>query len=120
MPAHPLGFEKGSNASGAAGAVARLGNSVETESGPMNTAGEEFLTVEQLAWRLGWEPKTVRNKMGRIFKKGIHYAQAPGLPVLFKWSTVLELYDWKPEPVTSPALDTDRGLIPMARGYSMK
>ena len=60
----------------------------------MNTAGEEFLTVDQLAARLGLEPKTIRNKMGPIFKKGIHYAQAPGLPVLFKWSSVLELYDW--------------------------
>jgi hypothetical protein len=37
----------------------------------MSTAGEEYLTVEQLAQRLGWTPKTVQNKMGRngIFKK---------------------------------------------------
>jgi hypothetical protein len=83
-------------------------------------ATDDFITVEQLAARLGWSPKTVQNKMNVIFKKGIHYAQAPGLPVLFKWSAVLELYDWKPEPVTSPAPDTNRGLIPMARGYSMK
>ena len=81
---------------------------------------EEFLTVEQLAWRLGWEPKTVRNKMGGIFKKGIHYAHAPGLPVLFKWSAVLELYDWKPEPTVSPAPERNSESIPMARGYSMK
>ena len=33
MPANPLGFEKGRNSSGAAGAVARLGNSVETKPG---------------------------------------------------------------------------------------
>ena len=85
---------------------------------------EEYLTVEQLAQRLGWSPKTVQNKMGRggIFKKGIHFAQGPGLPVMFKWSAVLELYDWTPE-TPAPA---DKGIrdvqvsIPMARGYSMK
>ena len=86
----------------------------------MNMTGEEYLTVEQLAARLGWEAKTIRNKMGRngIFKKGLHYAEAPGLPVMFKWSAVLELYDWKPESTVSPAPESE--LIPMARGYSMK
>ena len=90
----------------------------------MNTAGEEFLTVEKLAARLGWEPKTIRNKMGRhgIFKRGIHYAEAPGLPVMFRWSAVLKLYDWSVEPTSA----NDSGIqnletsIPMARGYSMK
>jgi hypothetical protein len=88
---------------------------------------EEYLTVEQLAQRLGWTPKTVQNKMGRngIFKKGVHYAQAPGLPVMFKWSAVLELYDWTPEsaPTDDQPMNGEnkfQGLIPMARGYSMK
>jgi hypothetical protein len=85
---------------------------------------EEYLTVEQLAERLGWTPKTVQNKMSgkdAIFKKGIHYAQAPGLPVMFKWSAVLELYDWTPEkPVTISPAPANDGQIPMARGYSMK
>ena len=90
----------------------------------MNTAGEEFLTVEQLAARLGWEPKTIRNKMAPhgIFKRGIHYAEAPGLPVMFKWSAVLELYDWKPEsaPANDNGIQNLETSIPMARGYSMK
>lgn len=88
----------------------------------MKSEAEEYLTVEQLAARLGWEPKTIRNKMGRhgIFKRGIHYAEAPGLPVLFKWSAVLDLYEWNPKQATSPAPQTDRESIPMARGYSMK
>ena len=80
---------------------------------------EEYLTVEELARRLNWAPKTVRNKMGPrgIFKRGIHYAEAPGLPVLFRWSAVLTLYRW--ESGSAPA--TDAGVvIPMARGYSMK
>ena len=77
---------------------------------------EEYLTVEELARRLNYEPKTIRNKMGPrgIFKKGIHYSEAPGLPVLFKWSAVLALYNWDPaEPAQS-------NVIPMAGGYSMK
>jgi hypothetical protein len=91
----------------------------------MKSEAEEYLTVEQLAARLGWEPKTIQNKMGRngIFKKGIHYAQAPGLPVLFKWSAVLELYDWKPETSAAAEESGIKGVevsIPMARGYSMK
>ncbi len=89
----------------------------------MNTAGEEFLTIEQLAQRLGWEPKTVRNKMNSIFKKGIHYAQAPGLPVMFRWRAVLDLYDWTPDTATSAEGNGIKGVevsIPIARGYSMK
>jgi hypothetical protein len=64
---------------------------------------EEYLTVEQLAQRLGWSTKTIHNKMGPrgIFKRGIHYAHAPGLPVMFKWSAVLELYEWKTESADS-------------------
>jgi hypothetical protein len=78
---------------------------------------EEYLTVEQLAARLGWSPKTVRNKMapGGIFKKGVHYSEARGLPVLFRWSRVLALYPWADSP-TTPQEPT----IPMARGYEMK
>jgi hypothetical protein len=85
---------------------------------------EEYLTVEQLAARLGWSPKTVRNKMapGAIFKKGIHYSEAPGLPVIFKWSAVLKLYDWTPteDAPTGPGIRNVETLIPMARGYSMR
>jgi hypothetical protein len=57
-----------------------------------------------------------------IFKRGVHFAQAPGLPVMFKWSAVLELYDWTPESTQAdarPISAADRS-IPMARGYSMK
>jgi hypothetical protein len=90
----------------------------------MNGA-EEYLTVEQLADRLGWSPKTVQNKMGGIFKKGIHYAQAPGLPVLFRWSAILALYDWNTEPSPTPQTSVDKSprneaLISMTRQYSMK
>jgi hypothetical protein len=85
---------------------------------------EDFITIEELARRLGFEPKTIRNKMGRngIFKRGIHYAEAPGLPVMFRWSVVLELYDWTP--AKPQANDTEiqklETAIPMARGYTMK
>ena len=78
---------------------------------------EEYLTVEQIAARLGWTPKTVQNKMGPrgIFKKGVHFAEAPGMPVLFKWSAVVELYKWE----SGTAVSTEQS-IPMARGYEMK
>lgn len=89
----------------------------------MKSQAEEFLTVEQLAQRLGWKPKTIENKMSgkdAIFKRGIHFDSPPGMPTLFRWSAVLELYTWKtPEPAISPSLHTDDS-IPMARGYSMK
>jgi hypothetical protein len=92
----------------------------------MNAAtSEEFLTVEQLAQRLGWEPKTVQNKMSgknAIFKRGVHFAQASGLPVMFKWGAVLALYDWTPDssPAVRNAVHAADVVIPMARGYSMK
>ena len=80
---------------------------------------EEYLTVEQLAARLGWDPKTVRNKMGPkngTFTKGVHYSEAPGLPVMFRWSAVLALYRWGPVDAAPP----EQATIPMARGYEMK
>ena len=90
----------------------------------MSAETEEYLTVDQLAARLGWSPKTVRNKMapGGIFKKGVHYAEAVGLPVIFKWRAVLELYDWTPakEAPTDQGITNVETLIPMARGYSMR
>jgi len=87
-----------------------------------STPPEDFITVEELARRLNWEPKTIRNKMGTVFKKGIHYAEAPGLPVIFKWSAILELYEWGQHPIPaerSGIKDLDVS-IPMARGYVAK
>ena len=80
---------------------------------------DDYISVEELARRFNWSPKTVRNKMGPrgIFKRGIHYSEAPGLPVLFKWSAVLALYRWEGD--SEPATDA-QVVIPMARGYSMK
>ena len=91
----------------------------------MSTAtGEEYLTIRRLALRLGWSVKTIQNKMapGGIFKRGVHFAQALGLPVMFKWSAVLALYDWtpnSPQAQRQPISAAEAG-IPMARGYSMK
>ncbi len=64
--------------------------------------GEEYLTVEQLAERLGWTPKTVRNKMSgkdHIFQRGIHFDDPPGMPTLFRWSAVLSIYRFDGERV---------------------
>jgi len=88
----------------------------------MKSEAEEYLTVEQVAQRLGWKPKTVQNKMGQgVFKKDIHYAQAPGLPVMFRWSAVLELYDWTTSaPAEGNGIKGVEVSVPMTRGYSMK
>ena len=68
---------------------------------------EEYLTVEQLAARLGWEPKTVQNKMSgkdRIFIRGVHFDSPSGMPTLFRWSAVLAIYQFDGErPVSSAA-----------------
>jgi hypothetical protein len=56
---------------------------------------EEYLTVEELAQRLGWSPKTVANKMhgkDAIFQRGVHFDSPPGMPTLFRWRAVLALY----------------------------
>jgi hypothetical protein len=56
---------------------------------------EEFLTVDQLAARLGWTAKTVQNKMSgknAIFRRGVHFDDPQGMPTLFRWSAVLALY----------------------------
>ncbi len=75
----------------------------------MNAANanvEEYLTVEQLAQRLGWTPKTVQNKMSgkdAIFKKGVHFDSPPGMPTLFRWSAVLAIYQFDGERPASSA-----------------
>lgn len=63
---------------------------------------EELLTVDQLAARLGWTPKTVMNKMSgkdAIFRRGVHYDSPRGLPTLFRWSAVLALYQFSDGPI---------------------
>jgi len=70
-----------------------LGNPVEAQQ-EMN-APDDYLTIEQLAARLGWSEKTVRNKMSgpdAVFKRGVHFDSPAGLPTLFRWSAVLTMY----------------------------
>lgn len=81
----------------------------------MNPGADDLITVDELARRLGCEPKTVQNKMGKIFIRGVHYDSPRGLPTLFRWSAVLSLYRWS---AASEAPEAVR--IPMARGYEMK
>jgi len=80
---------------------------------------EEFITIGELGRRLNYSPKTIRNKIALgVFKKGVHYGAAEGLPMLFKWSAVLASYDWKPEASTAEV--TQAAGIPMAQGYTMR
>jgi len=67
---------------------------------------EEYLTVEQLAQRLGWTPKTVQNKMSgkdAVFQRGVHFDSPPGMPTLFRWSAVLAIYRFDGERAVSTA-----------------
>jgi hypothetical protein len=83
---------------------------------------EEYLTVEQLAQRLGWTPKTLLNKMSgknAIFKRGVHFDSPRGLPTLFRWSAVLAIYQFDGErPASSAAagvrLPGERGRLKSA------
>ena len=78
------------------------------------TTNEELLTVDQLAARLGWSPKTVMNKMSgkdAIFQRGVHYDSPRGLPTLFRWSAVLSLYQFS---------DSSSGLFALSAGGGTK
>ena len=81
------------------------------------TTPEEFLTVEQLAARLGWTAKTVQNKMSgkeAVFQRGVHYDSPRGLPTLFRWSAVLALYQFRDSPI-GEGTRSDFSELPVSR-----
>lgn len=52
---------------------------------------EEYLSVDQLAKRIPYSPKTIRNLMCRgVFLEGVHFTRLTGRPI-FLWSKVEEL-----------------------------
>ena len=54
---------------------------------------EEYLSVQQLAARIGYRPQTIRNLMSRgVFQLDVHYFKPFGRP-LFKWSSVVDLIE---------------------------
>ncbi len=56
----------------------------------MNTP-EQYLSVDQLAKRIPYSPKTIRNLMCRgVFLEGVHFTRLTGRPI-FLWSKVEEL-----------------------------
>lgn len=81
---------------------------------------KEYLTIEELAQRLSWEEKTIKNKMeGGIFQKGVHYFSPKGIRPRFKWSAIVH---WLEETETRKAAALENtspadSVIPMARGY---
>lgn len=75
---------------------------------------KEYLTLEELADRLNWSVKTIKNKMGSgIFQKGVHYFSPRGVGPRFKWTAVQAWMEEKTQSATSQPADA----IPMARGY---
>jgi excisionase family DNA binding protein len=73
---------------------------------------KEYLTVKELADRLGLTRKTVRNKMAAgVFRKGVHYFSPEGLGPRFKWSAVVAWIEGN---------DNHREYgIPMRGGYNL-
>ncbi len=54
-------------------------------------ASEEYLSVDQLAQRIPYKPKTIRNLICRgIFVEGVHFTRLTGRPI-FLWSRVEQL-----------------------------
>ena len=52
---------------------------------------EEYLSVEELARRIPYKPKTIRNLMCQgVFVEGIHFTRLTGRPI-FLWSRVQDL-----------------------------
>jgi hypothetical protein len=52
---------------------------------------EEYLSVGQLAERIPYKPKTIRNLMCQgIFIEGVHFTRLTGRPI-FYWSRVEKL-----------------------------
>ena len=52
---------------------------------------EEYLSVDQLAERIPYKSKTIRNLMSRgVFIEGIHFTRLTGRPI-FLWSRVEQL-----------------------------
>ena len=52
---------------------------------------EEYLSVGQLAQRIPYAPKTIRNLICRgVFLEGVHFTRLTGRPI-FLWSRVQEL-----------------------------
>jgi len=79
-------------------------------------SSEEYISIKELASRLGLEPKTIKNKMALgIFKKGIHYFSPKGLRPRFKWSAIVAWLEQGDEASDS----NERDAIPMARGYNL-
>jgi hypothetical protein len=85
----------------------------------MEQPAEEYLTLEQLAEPLNYSRKTIQNKIATgVFKKGVHFSTAPGLPTLFRWSAIIAMYDWS-DPGPEQARESSRGPGQMARKYSI-
>lgn len=55
---------------------------------------EEYLTVKEVAQRLKYEPRTIKDKMhDGTFILTVHWLRPKGRRPLFKWSKVVELIE---------------------------
>lgn len=59
-------------------------------STPQPSATESFLTVDEVAERIRFSPRTIKNQLnGTVFKEGEHYIRAFGRrKLLYRWDKV--------------------------------
>jgi len=83
----------------------------------------EYLTVQQVADRLGLDVKTVQNKMSQgVLVRGVHWFRPRGMYPRFKWSAIIAWLEERESPAegepTAQAGDLISA-IPMSRGYRL-
>lgn len=88
------GEDGASEARGSTGDASRVAqdgvvsNSRHWRGVPKAGHSEEYLSVTELARRIPYAPKTMRNLMCRgVFLEGVHYTRLSGRPIFF-WSRV--------------------------------
>jgi len=82
------------------------------------SAGNEYLTVAELAERLKLGPKSVRNRMyDGTWQKGVHWFAPRGISPRFRWSAIVRWLEEDPGPAErSPSEGSAfAGDIPRAR-----
>ena len=77
---------------------------------------DSYLTIKEVAERLGYAPSTIQDKMhDGTFICGVHWFKRRGMRPLFKWSKVVEFIEGNRKPIESEKT----GAIPMRKGYML-
>lgn len=84
---------------------------------------DEYLTVQQVADRLGLDVKTIQNKMSQeVLLRGVHWFRPRGTYPRFKWSAIVAWLEERDQPAYVDGSGTGANpevVIPMSRGYRL-